>query len=139
MLAHISLGVSDLLRTIAFYDAVLAPLGYARLWTSEHGAGYGISGPDEPLAFFATGAAAKAPGAGCHVALTAPSADAVRRFHLAACALGATDEGAPGPRPRYGAGYYAAFIRDLDGYRIEAVWHGAASEDETPRADAEPS
>jgi len=124
MLDHISIGVSDLARAGAFYDAVLAPLGYVRLFSKERGIGYGIPGAkDEAFAILDSGAGARAPGVGCHIAVLAPSSEAVAAFHAAALRTGAVDEGAPGPRPHYGEGYYAAFVRDLDGYRIEAVCH----------------
>ena len=124
MIDHISLGVSDLARAAAFYDAVLASLGYVRLFSNERGVGYGTAGAkDEQFAILAAGEHAKAPGVGCHLALAAPNRAAVDAFHTAALGIGATDEGAPGLRPKYGAGYYAAFVRDLDGYRLEAVCH----------------
>ena len=125
MLDHLSLGVSDLERAAAFYDAALAPLGYGRLFSTVRSVGYGPPGAkDEAFAILAAGADARPPGVGCHIALRAPSRDAVDAFHAAALRMGAADEGAPGLRPHYGAGYYAAFVRDLDGYRLEAVCHG---------------
>ncbi len=124
MLDHLSIGVSDLASAGRFYDAVLAPLGYVRLFTKTRGIGYATPGAkDEPFAILAAGAEAKAPGTGCHIAFSAPSREAVAGFHRAALSMGATDEGAPGPRPAYGEGYYAAFVRDPDGYRLEAVLH----------------
>jgi catechol 2,3-dioxygenase-like lactoylglutathione lyase family enzyme len=128
VLDHLSIGVSDLARAAAFYDAVLAALGYVRLFTHPRAVGYGKPGDkDEGFAILAAGPEARAPGTGCHIALAAASCDAVDAFHAAALRAGAVDEGAPGLRPHYGAGYYAAFVRDLDGYRIEAVCHEAAS------------
>ena len=127
MLDHLSLGVSDLPRAVAFYDAALAPLGYVRLWGNDRGAGYGPAGSeDEVLQLRAEGAGARPPGLGWHLALTAPSRAAVAGFHAAALAAGGSDEGAPGPRPQYGPGYYAAFVRDPDGHRLEAVLHETA-------------
>jgi catechol 2,3-dioxygenase-like lactoylglutathione lyase family enzyme len=127
MLDHLSIGVSDLERAGAFYDAVLAPMGYARLF-SKRAIGYGKPGDkDEQFAIIASGAEARAPGVGCHIALNAPNREAVDAFHAAALRAGGIDEGAPGLRPQYGAGYYAAFVRDLDGYRIEAVCHEAGA------------
>ncbi len=124
MIDHVSLGVSDLARAAAFYDAILAPLGYVRLWSTENGVGYGKHGDrDEPLALVTLGERARAPGAGWHLALTATSRQAVDGFHAAAMRMGGTDDGAPGLRTHYGAGYYAAFVRDLDGYKLEAVCH----------------
>jgi len=123
---HISLGVSDLTRATAFYDAILSPLGYARLSSTTRGVGYGNPGErDEPLALHAVGDGARAPGPGCHLALTAPSRNAVEAFHVAAMSMGGTDDGGPGLRPQYGPGYYAAFMRDLDGHKLEAVCHQA--------------
>ncbi|HEX8795404.1 MAG TPA: VOC family protein [Polyangiaceae bacterium] len=127
MLDHISIGVSDLGRGAAFYDAVLETLGYVRVLTHPRAVGYGKAGDkDEQFAILAAGSEARAPGTGCHIAFSACDRAAVDAFHAAALRAGASDEGAPGPRPLYGAGYYAAFVRDLDGYRIEAVCHEEA-------------
>lgn len=124
MLDHVSTGVPDLARAAAFYDVILGALGYVRLFSNERGVGYGRPGDkDEAFAILAAGADARPPGARCHVAFAAPSRDAVDAFHAAALRAGGTDEGAPGLRPQYGEGYYAAFVRDLDGYRLEAVCH----------------
>ena len=124
MLDHLSIGVSDFERAGAFYDALLATLGYVRLFGNPRGIGWGSPGAkDEAFAILAAGTEARAPGKGCHIAFTAPSRSAVDAFHAAGLREGAIDEGAPGPRPQYGEGYYAAFVRDLDGYRLEAVCH----------------
>ena len=120
MLGHISLGVRDLQRATRFYDAVLSALGYVRLWTGEGGVGYGASGQGEKLNIFQHADAA-APGPGFHVAFTASDRDSVDRFHTAALAAGGVDNGAPGPRPNYGPNYYAAFVVDPEGHRLEAV------------------
>lgn len=122
MLDHISLGVSDLAHAAAFYDAILQPLGYRRLWTRPHAAGFGEAGRAERLALFEVGDDASAPGRGWHLAFAAPSRQAVLDFHAAALARGALDEGAPGARPRSGATSFAAFVRDPDGHKIEAVF-----------------
>lgn len=121
MLGHLSFGVEDLERAAAFYDAALAPLGFVRVWTSPRGVGYGLPGGGDKLALFARPGQAVAPGAGFHLAFDAPSRAAVDGFHAAALGAGGTDEGAPGPRPHYGPTYYAAFVRDPDGYKLEAV------------------
>ena len=127
MLDHISLGVRDLARAASFYDAVLNALGYVRLWATDRGVGYGKHGArDEPFALHAAGERAGAPGGGWHLALTAITRKAVDDFHAEALRAGGTDEGGPGLRPQYGPGYYAAFVRDLDGYKIEAVFHEPA-------------
>jgi len=121
MLGHLSFGVEDLDRAAAFYDAILAPLGYVRVWTSPRGVGFGAPGGGDKLALFARPGQVVAPGAGFHLAFDAPSRAAVDGFHAAALAAGGADEGAPGPRPHYGPDYYAAFVRDIDGYKLEAV------------------
>jgi catechol 2,3-dioxygenase-like lactoylglutathione lyase family enzyme len=124
MIDHLSVGVSDLARAGDFYDAVLATLGYVRVLTHERALGWGPPGArDEAFAVLAARERAKPPGDGCHVAFSAPNREAVDAFHATALRQGGTDEGGPGPRPQYGPGYYAAFVRDLDGYRIEAVCH----------------
>jgi catechol 2,3-dioxygenase-like lactoylglutathione lyase family enzyme len=123
MLSHISLGTSNLARATAFYDAILTPLGHVRQWTGERGVEYGQPGGEGKLAIFDVGEGARAPGDGWHLALTASTRQAVDAFHAIAMRMGAVDEGAPGLRPHYGAGYYAAFVRDLDGYKLEAVCH----------------
>lgn len=120
MLSHISLGVRDLAAAASFYDAALAALGYARLWTGENGLGYGAPGGGEKLNIFRHDDASP-PGRGFHLAFSAPDRSAVDRFHAAALANGGQDDGAPGLRPRYGAQYYAAFVRDPEGHRLEAV------------------
>ena len=126
MLDHLSLGVVDLGRAATFYDAVLERLGFVRVWTSEKAIGYGTLGSDDKLALKERPAARSA-GEGFHVALAAGSRAAVDGFHTAALSHGGADEGAPGLRPKYGPGYYAAFVLDPDGNNIEAVYHGAAN------------
>lgn len=122
MLDHVSFGVPDLDRAAAFYDAVLGAIGWVRTFTHARCVGYGLPGAkDEVFAILASGADARSPGVGCHLAFAASTRSAVAAFHAAALARGALDEGAPGLRPECGPDYYAAFARDLDGYRIEAV------------------
>lgn len=120
MLGHLSLGVRDLQRAMAFYDAILAPLGYVRVWTSERGIGFGEGHGDERLTLFVRPDAV-APGPGFHLAFDAPTRVAVDAFHRAALASGGSDAGPPGARPHYGATYYAAFVVDPDGHKLEAV------------------
>lgn len=121
MLGHLSFGVADLPRAIAFYDAALLPLGYGRVWTSEKQAGYGPPGGGDKFALKLQSGPVVPPGPGFHLAFNAPSREAVDAFHAAALRSGGADEGAPGPRPHYGATYYAAFVRDPDGHKLEAV------------------
>jgi catechol 2,3-dioxygenase-like lactoylglutathione lyase family enzyme len=120
MLSHVSFGVGDLARSIAFYDIVLKNLGLSRLWTTEHSAGYGPAGGQDIFAIFEKRDAVP-PGPGFHLAFDAPSSDAVDAFYESALAKGGGDKGAPGLRPQYHARYYAAFVTDPDGYKIEAV------------------
>ena len=121
MLHHISFGVVDLQRSSAFYDAVLHCLGYVRVWSNATAVGYGPPGGQDLLALRLAGAEARAPGPGFHLALAAPSREAVVDFHAAALRCGGRDNGGPGLRPAYGPGYYAAFVVDPDGHRLEAV------------------
>ena len=120
MIGHLSFGVADLNRATAFYDAALGALGYARVWTNPRGVGYGREPGKDKLALFPRLDTA-APGAGFHLAFDADSPEAVDRFHAAALSAGGTSNGPPGLRPRYGPTYYAAFVIDPDGHRLEAV------------------
>lgn len=121
MLHHLSIAVSALDRSGAFYDAALSALGYARVWTQADAVGYGIGGGDDRFAIKHGPVEVNAPGAGFHIAFAAPSRKAVEEFHRAALKYGGKDNGRPGLRPAYGEHYYAAFVYDPDGYRLEAV------------------
>lgn len=120
MIHHASLPVASLERSCSLYDAVLGVLGYRRLSSSSGFAGYGIEAGRDRFALMEADSARSA-GPGSHLALAAPSRDAVDAFHQAAMQNGATDNGRPALRPHYGPGYYATFIIDPDGHRIEAV------------------
>ncbi len=122
LICHASLGVRDLDRATRFYDAALAPLDVVAVWRTERGVGYGFAGKDDQLAIFPFDEA-RAAGRGTHLALRATTTAAVDAFYRAAIAHGGTDEGEPGLRPKYGPGYYAAFVRDPDGNKLEAVCH----------------
>jgi catechol 2,3-dioxygenase-like lactoylglutathione lyase family enzyme len=121
MLHHLSLGVKDLGRSAAFYDATLYPLGYVRVWTDETAVGYGVPGGGDKFAIKLGPGEVAAHSPASHVAFTAPSRESVARFYEAALRLGGRDNGAPELCPEYGEHYYAAFVIDPDGYRIEAV------------------
>lgn len=122
MLDHVSLKVSDVARSKAFYDAALKPLGVAMLMSQgEIFAGYGSEGKPD----FWIGAGG-APSLGAHVALTAKDRPSVDAFYRAAMAAGGRDNGGPGLRPEYHPTYYAAFVLDPDGHNIEAVCHAPA-------------
>jgi catechol 2,3-dioxygenase-like lactoylglutathione lyase family enzyme len=119
MIDHVSIGVRDLAKARRFYEAVLATLGMSELreWP-QAAVGYGKKYPE----FWITRRPdLAASDTGVHVCLRAPDTQAVDAFHAAALKAGATSDGAPGPRPNYFKEYYAAFIRDPDGNRIEAM------------------
>ncbi len=119
MLDHVSIGVRDIAATRRFYDAALSPLGYDRLSDGADSLGYGKGG----VGFWISRSERPVPAddaSGLHFCFTAGSRAAVDAFHAAALAAGGRDNGAPGLRPDYGANYYAAFVVDPDGYRIEA-------------------
>ncbi|AXE32947.1 VOC family protein [Chromobacterium phragmitis] len=124
MLHHISFGVSDLARSSAFYDAALAPLGYVRVFEHETAVGYGKEGGGDKLSLKLVSEFVL-PGDGFHLAFAASAPDQVRAFHAAALLHGGRCNGAPGLQPHYGSHYFAAFVMDPDGYRIEAVINGA--------------
>jgi catechol 2,3-dioxygenase-like lactoylglutathione lyase family enzyme len=120
MIDHVSVAVRDLARAAAFYERLLAPLGYTRLVDRPATVGFGKTYPELWLNLRADmGAAAANPGA--HVALRAASADAVRAFHAAALAGGGASAGDPGPRQAAMAAYFGAFVLDPDGNKLEAV------------------
>jgi len=120
MIDHVSVAVRDLGRATRFYEAVLGAIGYQKLEVRAHTVGFGKRYPE----LWINLRAAMAPVAddcGAHVGLRVPKAELVDAFHAAALAAGGASDGAPGLRPRHGEGYYAAFARDPDGNRIEAV------------------
>ncbi len=128
ILSHVSLGTNDLERALAFYDGVLSTLGIKRVETLEGiGAAYGKQYPEFWIASPANEAPATA-GNGVHIGFIAASREAVQAFHEAALNAGATDDGAPGPRPQYGEPYYGCFVIDLDGHKIEATYRDESLE-----------
>jgi catechol 2,3-dioxygenase-like lactoylglutathione lyase family enzyme len=120
MIDHVSIPVRDLGAGTRFYEAVLATIGHARLVARSDTVGFGKKYPE----FWLNRRPAMAPASadsGAHVCLRAATTAAVDAFHAAALAAGGQCDGPPGPRPHFGEGYYAAFVRDPDGNRIEAV------------------
>jgi catechol 2,3-dioxygenase-like lactoylglutathione lyase family enzyme len=119
MFDHVSIGVADIARTRAFYDAALTPLGYTLLSESESSLGYG-----EKAVGLWIGKAAKPVKAdkesNLHFCLVAKDRKSVDAFHAGALKAGGTDNGKPGVRADYDPKYYAAFVIDPDGYRLEA-------------------
>jgi len=120
MLHHLSLGVRALDAAATFYDAVLGALGYRRVFEDDDAIGYGIA-DGEDLLCLKLRSDTTPPGAGFHLAFAAPRREAVDAFHAAGLRSGGRDNGAPGLREDYGPDYYAAFLVDPDGHRIEAV------------------
>ncbi len=121
MIDHVSIAVSRLAVAAPFYDAVMAALGVPCVWRQDTAIGYGARHTGEGYLTIREGAAPAGPA--CHWCFTAPDRAAVRAFHAAGLAQGGVDDGAPGLRPHYHAAYYAAFLRDPDGNRVEAVCH----------------
>ena len=121
MIDHASIGVRDLAAAAAFYGKVLAAIGLQQLVEREAMVGFGKSYPEFWLNA-RSGLSRVADVTGSHLCLRAGTRDQVDAFHRIAIAEGASDDGTPGPRPEYSdAYYYAAFIRDADGHRIEVV------------------
>ncbi len=125
MLDHVSIGVRDLNAAKRFYDAALKPLGYTCLHEFDSSLGYGakeaalwVSAAKRPVPPYAN--------SGLHFCFSAPSRQSVADFHDAALKAGGRDNGKPGLRADYGPNYYAAFVIDPDGYRIEAHCGAAA-------------
>lgn len=120
MIDHVSIAVSDLERSDRFYAALLAALGLARLVEKPGTIGFGKAYPE-----FWINLRGDMPGitedSGVHICLRAASADAVQAFHDAALAAGGSVEAAPKLWPDYNERYFAAFVRDPDGNRVEAV------------------
>jgi catechol 2,3-dioxygenase-like lactoylglutathione lyase family enzyme len=131
MLDHVSLGVSDLELSRSFYDAALAPIGLIRINDFEgRGSDYDIPARTLGTVFTITREDNVMQSNGLHICFRARSRDDVVRFYEAALAKGGRDDGAPGLRPVYHKNYFAAFVLDPDGYRIEAVCHNGSSVDD---------
>jgi catechol 2,3-dioxygenase-like lactoylglutathione lyase family enzyme len=129
LFSYVTLGTNDFERAVAFYDAVMAPLGQARFYYDPDSgwAGWGLDDPGPHLnicrPFDGKDASV---GNGSMVSLLAPSREAVDLFHAAALANGGRDEGPPGLRPHYGPTFYAAYVRDPDGNKLNAVCYAGA-------------
>lgn len=121
MIDHVSIGVRNVAASKRFYDAALQPLGYQCLSDSAESLGYGAKTPvlwinaaQQPVTADSR--------SGLHFCFSAPNRKSVDGFHVAGLASGGQDNGRPGLRADYGAGYYAAYLLDPDGYRIEAYF-----------------
>ena len=130
MIDHLSFYATDFAASKAFYEALLPTLGCGLVmemtatWDPEFPARRmaAFGPPQRPVLWIIE---TKTPASPRHVAFSAKSPEAVDAFHQTALKAGARDNGAPGKRPHYHAGYYGAFVLDPDGNNIEAVHHGA--------------
>lgn len=121
ILSHVSIGVADYDKAVAFYDAVLGAMGIRKVMDFESAVAYGREYPEFWVHLPENNAPAGV-GNGTHFAFGARSKDEVQAFWDAALANGAKPDGDPGPRPHYGEPYYGCFVRDLDGHKIEATF-----------------
>jgi catechol 2,3-dioxygenase-like lactoylglutathione lyase family enzyme len=131
MFDHITLGVCDVFGVKGFYDAALGALGYRCVAEEKDdagrlcAAGYGLKKAFFWICLPLDESRPAAPCNGTHVAFRADTKEQVYAFHDAAMKNGGTDEGPPGPRPSYHDRYYAAFVRDPAGHKIEVVWRNS--------------
>ena len=120
MIDHVSVGVADLERAARFYEAAFAALGLSRLVTRPGTIGFGKSYPEFWINLRA--GMSKVPHeCGTHICLRAKTTAEIDAFHAAALSAGGASDGPPGLRPHDRVKYYAAFVLDPDGNRIEAV------------------
>lgn len=129
-LDHVSVGCKDVKKAKAFYDAVLGALDIKPVYPVEIGGNLVAIGYGEPTNpyFWVQLPFNRQPasfGNGVHVCFRAETREAVDQFYLKAMELGGIDDGQPGLRTEYHPSYYAAFVRDPDGNKIEAVCHAA--------------
>jgi catechol 2,3-dioxygenase-like lactoylglutathione lyase family enzyme len=118
VLDHVGVEVEDLGRSARFYDAVFFALGGRRTFQDERAIAYGMTGR---TFWIRRNGDSPANGGSGHIALRASGKAAVDAAHAAGLAHGGADDGSPGPRPHYGRRYYAAYLRDPDGVRLEVV------------------
>ena len=124
IVSHISIGVNDFHRSLKFYDKVLAVMGARRVADYPAAVAYGKQFPE----FWVQNPLDEKPATnanGFHIGFLAESKEQVEEFYKVALEAGATDDGAPGPRPLYGDSYFGCFVRDPDGHKIEAAYHTA--------------
>jgi catechol 2,3-dioxygenase-like lactoylglutathione lyase family enzyme len=123
MFSHVTLGTNDWARARPFWMAVMEVLGHPVLFEREGGIAFGEpAGPKTFIGPTFDGAPASV-GNGSHVAYIVPDRATVDRFHAVALANGGTNEGHPGLRAHYHPNYYGAYVRDLDGNKLQAVCH----------------
>lgn len=130
MFSYVAVGTNDLMRAVAFYDAVMAPLGHRRcdLDLAGQNAAWGLDDPGPHLWVTQPfDGAPAAPGNGTMFSLLSATRAGVDAVYAAAIAQGAACEGPPGLRPQYGAHFYAAYLRDPDGNKFNAVCYAPAA------------
>lgn len=130
VLDHVSIRVGDMARATRFWDAIMAVLGVAKVWNEAEAVGYGTrnSAADDGHSYLTircSAAATRTDAPEQHWCFRAADRAAVDAFHAAGIAAGGVCNGPPGLRPNYHPHYYAAFLRDPDGNRLEAVCHRA--------------
>ncbi len=127
-LSHVTIGTNDIEQAKGFYDALLEPLGGARTVTHEHVLGYGLGETGQTVFWVVSpfDRQTATVGNGTHIAFNAATRADVDAFHGTALANGGADEGPPGLRPHYHDNYYGAYVRDLDGNKLQAVCHAPA-------------
>jgi catechol 2,3-dioxygenase-like lactoylglutathione lyase family enzyme len=124
MFSHVAVGCDDLEAAGRFYDAVLAQLDLVRREVASDGSPPALCWVAREHTLPRLNGIAAAPGNGAMTAFRAPSPATVDAAHAAGLAAGGTDEGAPGERPRYGAGYYGAYLRDPGGNKLHIAHRG---------------
>ena len=128
MIHHISIGVSDIIASGSFYDAILEPLGYTRVFEDlrpgeRHQAiGYGVAPNEDVFTIKERNSEFLSPGPGFHIAFSAPSCEAIEVWHRRGVEKGAIDRGGPKVWTDFGPNYYAAYLTDPVGWQIEAVF-----------------
>ncbi|MEM1159561.1 MAG: VOC family protein [Pseudomonadota bacterium] len=126
VISHITFGTNDPERSARFYDEVLGLLGFNRLPKPPgKPPAYEKGGMPTVYIYIPEDGRPATWGNGTHVAFVADTKQSVRDFHAAAIRLGGSTEGEPGPRPQYGENYYAAYVRDPDGNKLQAVCYAS--------------
>jgi len=120
MFDHVTLKVADFRKSLAFYRAVLAPLGFEEQYLDEAAKSVGFGPQGKPRLWLAEGK----PRSSIHLAFESRDRDGVSRFYGRALESGGQDNGKPGLRADYGENYFAAFVFDPDGNNVEAVTFG---------------
>jgi catechol 2,3-dioxygenase-like lactoylglutathione lyase family enzyme len=119
MFDHVAIRTHDLNKSVRFYEKALAPLGFKKSVSFDAGAGFGKHGSPS----FWIVRMDDTPTTAAHFAFSCDSRSEVERFYKEAMAAGGTDNGPPEIQEEYGPHYFSAFVLDLDGNNVEAVFH----------------